>query len=68
MRLYMYKSAIPAHYLLNQWYHINQTCIDILLGEGASVMVCLFDLILYFPSTILQLNRDGSSWIEPVLS
>ena len=28
----------------------------------------LFDLILYVPSTIFQLNRDGSSWIEPVLS
>ena len=29
--------------------------------------VCLFDLILYVPSTIFQLNRDGSSWVEPVL-
>ena len=29
--------------------------------------VCLFDLILYVPSTIFQLYRDGSSWIEPVL-
>ena len=29
--------------------------------------VCLFDLILYIPSTIFQLNRDGSSWVEPVL-
>ena len=28
---------------------------------------CLFDLILYVPSTIFQLYRDGSSWIEPVL-
>ena len=28
----------------------------------------LFDLILYVPSTIFQLNRDGSSWVEPVLS
>ena len=25
----------------------------------------LFDLILYVPSTIFQLNRDGSSWVEP---
>ena len=31
-------------------------------------MVCLFDLILYVPSIIFQLNRDGSSWVEPVLS
>ena len=28
----------------------------------------LFDLILYVPSTIFQLNRVGSSWVEPVLS
>ena len=33
-----------------------------------SVCFCLFDLILYVPSTIFQLNRDGSSWVEPVLS
>ena len=31
-------------------------------------VVCLFDLILYIPSTIFQLNRDRSSWVEPVLS
>ena len=31
-------------------------------------LVCLFDLILYVPSTIFQLNRNGSSWVEPVLS
>ena len=29
---------------------------------------CLFDLILYAPSTIFQFNRDESSWVEPVLS
>ena len=28
----------------------------------------LFYLILYDRSTIFQLNRDGSFWIEPVLS
>ena len=32
------------------------------------VIACLFDLILYVPSTIFQLYRDGSSWVEPVLS
>ena len=32
------------------------------------VFVCLFGLILYVPSTIFQLYRDGSSWVEPVLS
>ena len=25
-------------------------------------------MILYVPSTIFQLYRDGSSWVEPVLS
>ena len=29
---------------------------------------CLFDFILNVPSTIFQLNRDGSSWVEPVIS
>ena len=28
----------------------------------------LFDLILYLPSTIFQLNRDRSTWAEQVLS
>ena len=31
-------------------------------------MIFLFDLILYIPSTIFQLNRDGSSLVEQVLS
>ena len=30
-------------------------------NEGARVCFCLFDLIFYVPSTIFQLNRDGSS-------
>ena len=30
--------------------------------------VCLFDVILYIPLTIFQLNRDGSYLVEPVLS
>ena len=30
--------------------------------------VCLFVLMLYIPLTIFQLNRDGSSSAEPVLS
>ena len=33
----------------------------------SSHRLILFDLILYVPSTIFQLNRDGSSWVEPVL-
>ena len=35
---------------------------------GGQIMICLFDLILYVPSTIFQLYRDGSYWVEPVLS
>ena len=31
-------------------------------------LICLFDSILYVPSINFQLNRDGSSWVEPVLS
>ena len=31
-------------------------------------LVCLFDLILYVPSTIFQFNRDGSSCVDSVLS
>ena len=29
---------------------------------------CLFDLIFYIPVNNFQLCRDGSSWVEPVLS
>ena len=39
--------------------------------HNAAFHLCLhglFDLILYVPSTIFQLNRDGSSLVEPVLS
>ena len=40
---------------------------DILQSQKI-VFVCLFDLMFYVPSTIFRLYRDGSSWIEPVLS
>ena len=47
-------------------------------GMAISIVVCpivttdlcvynLFDLILYAQSTIFQLYRDGSTWVEPVL-
>ena len=38
------------------------------LLQVAPLNICLFDLVFYVPSTIFQLNRDGSSWVEPVLS
>ena len=41
---------------------------QIKLKESQFKTICLFDLILYIPSTIFQLNREGSSWVEPVLS
>ena len=31
-------------------------------------LFCLFDLTLYVPSAIFQLNRDRPSWVEPVLN
>ena len=34
---------------------------------GFILFFSLFDLILYVSSTIFQLNRDGSSWVKPVL-
>ena len=33
-----------------------------------TAMELIFDFILYVPSTIFQLYRDGYSWVEPVLS
>ena len=38
------------------------------MPESMRVRLILFDLILFVPLTIFQLNRDGSSWAEPVLS
>ena len=38
------------------------------LGDKLLSLDILFDFILYVPSTIFQLCRDGSSWVEPVLS
>ena len=38
-------------------------------GQILPAGVCLFVVLtLYVPSTIFQLDRDGSSWVEPVLS
>ena len=36
--------------------------------KSSQHLFCLFDLILYVSSTIFQLIRDRSSWVEPVLS
>ena len=50
-------------YLLTFSFYFGSLCLCLLV-----LFVCLFDLILYVPSAIFQLNRDGSSWAEPVLS
>ena len=39
-----------------------------LFSANKKEIACLFNLILYVPSTINQLYRDGSSLVEPVLS
>ena len=46
--------------------HCHQRVIYFLAMALFFDMICLFDLILYVPSTIFQLNRDGSSWVDPV--
>ena len=45
----------------------SEAGLDILIFVGIFIKF-LFDLILYAPSTIFQLYRDVSSWVEPVLS
>ena len=49
-------------------YHCYSLFIEYNSYTHYMVFVCLFDLILYVPSTIFQLNGDGSFWVEPVLS
>ena len=53
--LHMYKK-------LNSAYFLNQIIDDVKLRHK-----CLFDLILYVTSTIFQLYRDRSFWVERVL-
>ena len=51
---------------------ISPNCVTLCIVEinlmDLKKIYCLFDLILCVPSTIFQLNRDGFSWVEPVLS
>ena len=53
--------------LLQKQSDLGMYCLSMSFRQATS-FVCLFDLILYIPSTIFQLNRVGSSWDEPVLS
>ena len=43
-------------------------CLSYLFNVTKLSIGCLLVLMLYVISTICQLNRDGSSWVEPVLS
>ena len=52
----------PAHKELKEFLKVSKVMLTI------TFCLFLFDLILYVSSTIIQLNRDGSSWVEPVLS
>ena len=56
----------PKHMFkpMDKKFYANFFC----LTDPTIVFVCLFDLIIYVPSTIFQLNWDRSSWVEPVLS
>ena len=71
-------SIVLCFYLRNgyervTWSHFNISSIGpnikfFLDSANSSWAFGLFDLILYVLSTIFQLYRDGSSWVEPVLS
>ena len=65
--VYLYKihiTWISSYFCLQRFSSIFESTVRL----AERLFVCLFDLILYVPSTIFQLNRDGSSWVEPVLS
>ena len=61
-RLILWSSRL----IFDFWYLVLLFCGH--LGDLLRSFVCLFDLILYVPSTIFQLNGDGSTKVEPVLS
>ena len=68
----IFRNFLEPFFKHKMWYlmvskkRIYDSCRDGI--EKYVPRVCLFDLILYIPSTIFQLNRDVSSWVEPVLS
>ena len=49
----------------SKFSHLSQQTMSVF---SSADFACLFGLILYVPSTIFQLCRDGSSWVEPELS
>ena len=53
--------TLALHSLLNSGCCFRCCFLEVLDVLALDLFVCLFDLILYVPSTIFQLNRDGSS-------
>ena len=64
------KSSIAWKKTLASYFFVFSPNLQLLnsFTEGWGVRFFLFDLILFVPSTIFQLYRGRSSWIEPVLS
>ena len=62
------KIFFQEYYQSVKYLDQNKAGSSVCNGNQQMTFVCLFDLILYVPSTIFQLNRDGSFWVEPVLS
>ena len=63
------------HILINDVFPFLNKCSSDLYADDTTIYthnnnigLCLFDLILYIPLTTFQLNRDGHSLVEPVLS
>ena len=54
--------------LLKQFLPYRFYCTAYIKIKPRTLFCVLFDLIIYVPSAIFQLNKDGSSWVEPVLS
>ena len=65
LMLYFFTSGKLAFFLNIQKIHRSE---NHRWFKQVGLFVCLFDLILWVPSTIFKLNRDGSSWVETVLS
>ena len=67
MTVYMFLINGTCQYV-EYLLHKSNIVMNVLLRFLWSVLprFLLFDLILYVPSTIFQLNRDGSSCVEPV--
>ena len=60
-----YKAALVIAFVLDVHDELAVLSCEM---QKANLLLSDFDLILNVSSTIFQLNRDGSSWVEPGLS